>query len=138
MQFELYQEETSRIAKEYSALLKEAREQLLSGKKLSGLEQKGVLHAVQVLVENAIGKAKHILKANGEVVPVSAYDTFAALAQIKVITEAKLPSWNAAIGLRNRIVHEYMNLDIERVLELVQKDQHQFVTEFLLMAIKEK
>lgn len=138
MQFELYQEETSRIAKEHSALLKDVREQLLLGKKLSRLEQKGVLHAVQVLIENAIGKAKHILKAKGEPVPVSAYDAFAALAQIKVITEVNLPAWNAAIGLRNRIVHEYMNLDIERVLELVQKDQHRFVTEFLLMPFSEK
>ena len=40
-----------------------------------------VLHAVQVLVENAIGKAKQQLKARGETVPVSAYDAFAALAR---------------------------------------------------------
>ncbi len=62
----------------------------------------------------------------------------AALAQIKVIKEADLPAWNAAIGLRNGIAHEYMNLDIERVLELVKNDQHRFVTEFLLTPINEK
>jgi len=134
MQFELYQEETTRIANEHSALLKYAREQLLSAQPLSALEQKGVLHAIQVLVENAIGKAKHILKAKEKSVPVSAYDTFAELAEAKVITEQELKRWNAAIGLRNRIVHEYMNLDIERVLELVKNEQHAFVIDFLLTA----
>lgn len=101
------------------------------------MEQKGVLHVLQVLVENSIGKAKQILKARNENVPVSAYDALAALSQIKVISEADLTRWNAVIGLRNRIVHEYMNLDIERVLEFVRHEQDRFVTEFLLQAITE-
>jgi len=135
MRLDLYQSETSQIAREYSSLLDEAREKMSSGVPLSRLEQKGVLHALQVLIENSIGKAKQILKARGEPVPVSAYDAFAALAQIKVIIEANLPAWNSAVGLRNRIVHEYMNLDIKRVLELVQADQHKFVTAFLLLPV---
>ena len=138
MRLDLYQSETSQIAREHSSLLDEAREKMSSGEPLSRLEQKGVLHAIQVLIENAIGKAKQILKAKGEAVPVSAYDALAALAQTKVVTEADLPAWNAAIGLRNRIVHEYMNLDIQRVLELVQEDQHRFVIDFLLKPISEK
>ncbi len=73
---------------------------------LSPLEQNGALHAVQVLIENAIGKAKQLIKAKGEPVPVSAYDALAVLARLKIISETDLPSWNAAIGLRNRIVHE--------------------------------
>lgn len=137
MRLDLYQAETSQIAKEHSSLLDEARQQMSEGKTLSRLEQKGVLHALQVLIENAIGKAKQILKARGESVPVSAYDALKALVQINIISEADLAEWNAAIGLRNRIVHEYMNLDIERVLELVRADQHHFVTLFLLMPISE-
>ncbi len=88
-----------------------------------------------VLIENAIGKAKQILKAKGEPVPVSAYVALAALVRLRLIAEADLSAWNAAIGLRNRIVHEYMNIDIERVLELVRTDQHRFVTEFLLAPV---
>ena len=137
MRLDLYQSETVLIAKEHSLLLDEAREQMLSGGSLSRLEQKGVLHALQVLVENSIGKAKQILKARNENVPVSAYDALAALAQIKVISEKDLTAWNAIIGLRNRIVHEYMNLDIERVLEFVRDEQDRFVTEFLLQPIAE-
>ncbi len=48
-----------------------------------------------------------------------------------VITDADLSAWNAAIGLRNRIVHDYMNIDMPLVLELVRCEQYRFVTCFL-------
>ena len=70
--------------------------------------------------------------------PVSAYNALASLARMEVISPTSLPAWNAAIGLQNRIVHEYMNIDIEHVLELVQANQHRFVTEFLLAPISEQ
>ena len=114
------------------ALLDEARTKLLSGETHSRLEQNGVLHALQVLIENSIGKSKQMLKAAGESVPVSAYDAFSALARRGVIREDALPAWNAVIGLPNRIVHDYMNIDMARVLELVQLGRHEFVTAFLL------
>jgi len=135
MRLDLYQAETAQIAKEQDSLLAEARVRLSAGGTLSGLEQNGVLHAIQVLAENAIGKAKQILKAKGEPVPVSAYDALATLARLEMINVADLPAWNAVIGLHNRIVHEYMNIDMERVLDLIREDQHKFVTEFLLAPI---
>jgi len=135
MRLDLYQAETTQVAKEQSSLLDVARKQLQEGKALSRLEENGVLHALQMLIENAVGKAKQILKASDEPVPVSAYDALAALVRIGVINRETLPAWNAAIGLRNRIVHEYMNIDVSRVLELVRDNQHQFVVEFLLAPI---
>lgn len=113
-------------------MLDEARSKLLAGETLSRLEQNGVLHALQVLIENAIGKSKQMLKAAGEPIPVSAYDSFAALARRSGIREDELPAWNAVIGLRNRIVHDYMDIDLARVLDLVQLARHEFVTAFLL------
>lgn len=138
MRLDLYQIETAQIAREQDALLDEVCQKLSDGERLSRLEQNGVLHALQLLIENAIGKARQILKAQGEPVPVSAYDALASLARIGVIPTEDLPAWNVAIGLRNRIVHEYMNIDIERVLELVQVNQHKLVTEFLLAPISIK
>jgi len=132
VRLDLYLAETAQIAKEQSSMLEEARIKLLTGDSLSRLEQNGVLHALQVLIENAIGKAKQILKAEGEPVPVSAYDALSSLERIGRFSLKELPAWNAAIGLRNRIVHEYMNIDMDLVLELVRDDQHRFVTKFLL------
>ncbi len=137
MRLDLYQAETAHVAGEQSSLLDEVRHKLRAGEKLSRLEENGVLHALQMLIENAIGKAKQILKSKGEPVPVSAYDALAALARIGVISAEDLLAWNAAIGLRNRIVHEYMNLDVSRVLELVCVDQYRFVVEFLLASVND-
>lgn len=136
MRLDLYQAETAMIAQEQTSLLDEARAILLAGGTLSRLEQNGVLHALQVLVENAIGKAKHLLKGAGKQVPLSAYDSFHGLAELGAVKTGDLTAWNAAIGLRNRIVHDYMNIDLLRVQELVKNEQYRFVTDFLLAPIE--
>ncbi|MCE1227378.1 MAG: DUF86 domain-containing protein [Geobacteraceae bacterium] len=135
MRLDLYQAETALIAQQQTALLDEAKERLLGNGSLSRLEQNGVLHAIQVLVENAVGKVKHLLKTAEKQVPLSAYDSFISLSDLGCIQESDLPAWNAAIGLRNRIVHDYMNIDMQWVLELVKNDQYRFVTNFLLETI---
>ena len=132
MHDEIYQAETQRIAAEQQARLAQARQALQERGHLSLLEQGGVLHALQVLIENAIGKAKRKLKDKGVPVPVSAYDAFAALATHGMLPAQDLPQWNAIVGLRNRLVHDYMNVDITQVLALVEQQRERFVVEFLL------
>lgn len=131
MRLDLYQAESERIANEQMALLTEAKQRILSGTPLSRLEQSGVLHALQVLIENAIGKSKHMLKSAGEPVPVSAYDAFASLEQQGGINSQELQQWNSAIGLRSRLVQDYMNTDMRLVYELITNDRHQFIAAFL-------
>ena len=135
MRLDLYQAETALIAQEQTALLDEVRMTLLSGGTISRLEQNGVLHAMQVLVENGIGKAKQLLKASGKQVPLSAYESFLGLSELGIVKTGDLILWNASIGLRNRIVHDYMNIDIPRVLELVKNEQYRFITDFLLQPV---
>ncbi|NOT13858.1 MAG: DUF86 domain-containing protein [Methylococcaceae bacterium] len=135
MRLDVYQEETAQIARYQSEVLADARKKLASGEALSRLEQNGVLHALQVLVEYAIGKAKHLLKAAGQEIPISAYDTFVSLAAIEQIQSEQLDDWNRAVGLRNRIVHDYMNIRMNVVLELVRDKQYYFIVEFLLRPI---
>jgi uncharacterized protein YutE (UPF0331/DUF86 family) len=65
-------------------------------------------------------------------VPVSAYDVFSALARCGEIATEQLAQWNAVVGLRNRIVHDYMNIDMSRVQEWVVNDRYRFVSDFLL------
>ena len=45
--------------------------------------------------------------------------------------------WNAVIGLRNRIVHDYMNIDMTQVLALIAAERHLFVVQFLLKPVVE-
>ena len=131
MRLDLYQAETARIAAAQSALLAQAKAILSAGRTLTPLEQSGVLHALQILIENAIGKAKQWLKASGQPVPISGYDAFSALANSALIAPADLPAWNAIIGLRNRLVHDYMNIDMDQVTTLLTTDKDQFVVRFL-------
>jgi uncharacterized protein YutE (UPF0331/DUF86 family) len=132
MRLDLYQAETARVAAEQSALLAQAKAILQQGRALTPLEQGGVLHALQILIENAIGKAKQLLKASDQPVPVSGYDAFKALASRNLVARDDLPAWNAIIGLRNRIVHDYMNIDMEQVIALIAAGKDQFVVQFLL------
>jgi uncharacterized protein YutE (UPF0331/DUF86 family) len=135
MRLDLYDAECRRIADEQSELLQEAWQKLSARQALSKLEQNGALHGLQVLIENAIGKAKHLLKESGEPVPVSAYDCFAGLHAKKRINDEQLQQWNAAIGLRNRIVHEYMNVDMKVVFALIEQQGYQFIADFLRQPI---
>ncbi|MDM7323296.1 MAG: DUF86 domain-containing protein [Gammaproteobacteria bacterium] len=132
MRLDLYQAETERQAERQAAILEQARALLNSGHQLTMLEESGILHALQVLIENAIGKAKQWLKASGRTVPVSAYDAFAALAEAGMIPTQDIHAWNAFVGLRNRIVHDYMNMDLARLHGLIQRGEFQFVVDFLM------
>ena len=137
MRLDVYQQEAAQLARYQSEILADARKKLMAGDTLSRLEQNGVLHALQVLVENAIGKAKHLLKAAGQDkdIPVSAYDTFVLLANIGQIPREQISDWNRAVGLRNRIVHDYMNIRIEVILDLVRHEQYSYIVDFLLKPI---
>jgi len=137
MRLELYQAETARIAADQSALLKQAKAILRQGRALTPLEQSGVLHALQILIENAIGKAKQWLKASDQPVPVSGYDAFKALANNDLIAQDDLPAWNAIVGLRNRLVHDYMNIDIDQITTLLAANKDQFVVAFLLQPLRD-
>ena len=88
MRLDLYHAETRRIASEQGALLATARDIILAGRHLTPLEQGGMLHALQIIIENAIGKAKHLLKLEGQDIPISAFDSFKALSNQGYITSA--------------------------------------------------
>ncbi len=64
--------------------------------------------------------------------PVSGHDAFKALVNRHLIEPAQLPAWNSIVGLRNRIVHDYMNIDMNQVTTLVAENKEQFVVRFLL------
>jgi len=135
MRLDLYLAETRQLAARQNAVLDQAAALLDQGKTLSPLEENGVLHSLQVLTENAIGKAKHTLKAMGQPVPVSAYDAFKLLSVHGQVDATDLPIWNSVIGLRNRIVHDYLNLDIEVVLALVAERKYHFIRDYLMIDI---
>jgi len=131
MRLDLYQAETEQIARKQTRILDDVALALASNKAFSELEKNGVLHALQILIENAIGKAKHLLKANKIPVPISAYDAFSELVKLDHLPADELAEWHSIIGLRNMIVHDYMNIDTVQVLELIRLGKYKTISRFL-------
>ncbi len=131
MQSDLYQIETEKLATRSGNLLEELATKLNSGGKFSPLDEQAMLHLLQVAIENAIGKAKHILKRRGMKPPVSAYDVFEELLAVKVIDAHEQDQWKKIVGLRNTLVHEYMKIQFDMVKDMVMNRQYNFVLDFL-------
>jgi uncharacterized protein YutE (UPF0331/DUF86 family) len=72
------------------------------------------------------------------VVPVSAYDAFAALTQTGIISQERLHEWHGIIGLRNRIVHDYMNVDMDKILTLVSQGRYVILLDFLMAPLNDE
>jgi len=82
------------------------------------IERKGAERLLQTLVEACIGVAKHWLKQQNKVLPIEAYAVFEKLMDLQLITADDMQNWQKIIGMRNAIVHDYLNLD-ERVIRAI-------------------
>lgn len=131
MYLELYQKETEKLAERNGMLLEALRDKLMQNSDLSLVEEQAMLHALQIIIENAIGKARHLLKTKNEKVPIGAYDLFEQLKNLNVIDDGTLQEWKKIIGLRNTIVHEYMKVNITLVKTIVKEGKYDFVLDFL-------
>jgi uncharacterized protein YutE (UPF0331/DUF86 family) len=132
MDYDLYHEATLGMVRRQQVALQEAQARLEANAELSALEWNGLEHTLQLLVENAIGKAKHLLRLSGATPPpVSAYDTFAALHDAGVCTEAEVDLWAKAIGMRNAIVLEYLKVDRDLIRAVLDSGAYRHVTDFL-------
>lgn len=132
MDYELYHEATLAMLRRQEAALNDAKARLQSDVSLSELEWNGLEHALQLLVENAIGKAKHLLRLAGcSPAPVNAYDAFVALQEAGMCSEADVDIWAKAIGMRNAIVHEYLNVNRDLIREVLLSEAYRHATDFL-------
>lgn len=132
MDYDLYHEATLGMVRRQKRALDEAQRRLADSGDLSELEWNGLEHTLQLLVENAIGKAKHLLRLSCfSPQPVSAYDSFEALYDIGICTAAEVDIWGKAIGMRNAIVHEYLKVDRTLIRAVLDSAAYTHVTEFL-------
>ena len=79
------------------------------------VERKGAERLLQTLVEACIGVSKHWLKQQNKVLPTDAYSVFEKLMELQLIPAEDAQEWQRIIGMRNAIVHDYLNLD-EKVI----------------------
>lgn len=88
----------------------------------SRFEMKVAERTLQVLIEACIGIAKHWVKAKRGTAPPDAYKGFEALSQEG--TGVDLELWRSIIGLRNALVHDYLNVDAEVIRRVIQEQRY--------------
>lgn len=93
----------------------------LESRSWTRIERSAAERTLQVLIESCIGIAKHwARKSTGHLFP-EPRKAVEALRDKGLIDET-IP-WNKIVGLRNVLVHDYLDVDIE-VLESVIREQH--------------
>ncbi|MFB2683821.1 MULTISPECIES: type VII toxin-antitoxin system HepT family RNase toxin [Shewanella] len=104
----------------YQAELEELR-QLLTQRPLSNLEYRAAERTLQVSIEACIGIAKHWAKALAGHSPQDAYQAFEILCQRGAQPADELGGWRKVIGLRNALVHDYLNIDPEIIRSVISQ-----------------
>ncbi|MDF1584704.1 MAG: DUF86 domain-containing protein [Methyloprofundus sp.] len=91
---------------------------ILKQRSWTRVERKGAERLLQILVEACIGVSKHWLKQQNKVLPTDAYAVFKKLMELQLIPAEDAPEWQRIIGMRNAIVHDYLNLD-EKIIKTI-------------------
>ena len=110
--------------------------QLISARPLTFSEQLSVERSIQVIVEVAIGASKHCLKHTGKPVLSQASacvrDALESISASKVLTQHVL----GAVGMRNTLVHDYLNLDWARIEEVLQERKYLYLSEYINLVLE--
>ncbi len=98
----------------------------------SKIEIRAVKNSMQVLIENSIGKAKRILKHfNCPIVPQKGSDAFEFMYEMGLIEDEIFSTMKSAIGLRNAMIHDYMNFNDEILKNVVHSKSYMDIMKFL-------
>ena len=103
-------------------------------KTLTKFEYLALERTLQLLVEVAIGISKRVLKSQGLAVPTEARKSLERLKQEGL--DSSNIDWRGAIGMRNALVHDYLDIDEEIVLEVLTSGKYEAVLAFCRQYLK--
>ena len=97
-------------------------------------ERNAVERSLQVLVEMAVGSSKHLLKARGRPVPSEARAAVERVYEMLGITDPPADVLRGAVGMRNAIIHDYLNLDWSLVEEVLRGRRYTIIERYITKA----
>jgi uncharacterized protein YutE (UPF0331/DUF86 family) len=92
------------------ASLDELRDRLAQ-RPLTFIERSATERSLQIVIEAAVGASKHTLRAHGRPIPTEARTAIERVYEVTGLTTPALDEMRGAVGMRNAIVHDYLNLD---------------------------
>lgn len=98
---------------------------------LSFNERSAVERSLQVTIEAAIGCSKHFLKKSNKPVPSEARGSIERVYELLSITEPNIKDMRGAIGMRNAIIHDYLNLDWNKLEEILKDKKYYKVKDYI-------
>ncbi|KAB2823180.1 MULTISPECIES: type VII toxin-antitoxin system HepT family RNase toxin [Aliivibrio] len=90
---------------------------------------------LQVFTEMCIGLSKHMVKKIQNKSPTEAYQSFSLLKEHGLISSDELRTWKQIIGMRNGLVHDYLNIDLLIVEDILREGHYQALADFTEKAI---
>lgn len=94
-------------------------------------ERSATERSLQVVVEAAIGCSKHILKARNKPVPSEARASLERVYELLAILQPDINDMRGAIGMRNAIIHDYLNLDWQRLNRVLLEKKYHLVNDYI-------
>lgn len=127
---ELYLNEVKIHVNEY----KQELDELAANSLTNSRDYRAAERLLQLLTEVSIGLAKHWLKSLAIESGSSAYQTFVGLNKLNLLSDQELQEWRKIIGLRNSLVHDYLTVDREIVLNILSEKKYQALLQFCAKA----
>jgi uncharacterized protein YutE (UPF0331/DUF86 family) len=131
---QLYLAEVLKHKKKYLTELDELREDLLADN-FKSRDYLATERLLQIFTELCIGLAKHCLKKAQGHSATDAYQTFSLLKEHDMISSNELMQWKKIIGLRNGLVHDYLNIDLLIIEHIIRQRQYLQLDAFISKAV---
>ena len=135
MKFDAYLESTKKTAESEKEILDILCSQLRSEPVLGKIELRAARASLQILIENAIGKARRILKHYScPLVPGRGRDrdAFTVMYDAGLLDDDLYQSLMQSVGFRNAMIHDYMNFDEAVLVRIVNEQRYLDIYNFLL------
>lgn len=131
---QLYLAEVLKHKSKYLTELDELREDLIADN-FKSRDYLATERLLQIFTELCIGLAKHCLKKAQGHSASDAYQTFSLLKEHGMITSNELIQWKKIIGMRNGLVHDYLNIDLLIIEHIIKQRQYKQLDLFCTKAI---